>query len=250
MKIETLVEENYDKLNDNDIYIWNYIMYHKNECKTMSIQELALKCNVSHTTILRFTHKIGLEGYSELKVHLKWQEKKDNYFDDKEIDNACKDIYMTMEQLKNKDYYEMFTALDKANKIYVYGSGAVQKSAAKELRRNMIFSEKLVYIIEGKSELETILDKISKDDIFFFLSLSGNNSFMNSFALKLKLKGIKIISITVIGNNELASISNFNIQFYSHPISLKPNNFKFWPTTQFFLINELLLLKYIQYKKN
>ena len=25
MKIENLIEENYEKLNDNDIYIWNYI---------------------------------------------------------------------------------------------------------------------------------------------------------------------------------------------------------------------------------
>lgn len=132
-------------------------------------------------------------------------------------------------------------------KIYVYGSGAVQKSAAKELKRNMIFNEKLVYVLEGKSESNIIIDSLSKNDVFFLLSLSGNNSFINNFALKLKAKGVKIISVSVAGNNELASISNFNIQFYSHPILIKRNEFKFWPTTQFFFINELLVLKYIQY---
>lgn len=247
MKIENLIEENYEKLNDNDIYIWNYILHHKKECRTMSIQELASKCNVSHTTILRFTHKLGLEGYSELKIHLKWEEKGENQFDPKEIDNTCKDIIMTMEELKNRDFNEMFRTIDNADKIYIYGSGAVQKDAAKELKRNMIFSNKLVYVLEGKEETNIILEALTNKDVFFLLSFSGNNSFVNNFALKLKAKGIAIISINLVGNNELASISNFNIPFYSHSIVIKRKDFKYWTTSQFFVICELLVLKYIQY---
>ena len=168
MKIENLIEENYEKLNDNDIYIWNYILHHKKECRTMSIQELASKCNVSHTTILRFTHKLGLEGYSELKIHLKWEEKGENQFDPKEIDNTCKDIIMTMEELKNRDFNEMFRTIDNADKIYIYGSGAVQKDAAKELKRNMIFSNILVYVLEGKEETNIILEALTKRMYSFF----------------------------------------------------------------------------------
>ena len=41
MRLETLIEENYDKLNENDLSIWNFILRHKKECQTMSIQELA-----------------------------------------------------------------------------------------------------------------------------------------------------------------------------------------------------------------
>ena len=224
MKIENLIEENYEKLNDNDIYIWNYILHHKKECRTMSIQELASKCNVSHTTILRFTHKLGLEGYSELKIHLKWEEKGENQFDPKEIDNTCKDIIMTMEELKNRDFNEMFRTIDNADKIYIYGSGAVQKDAAKELKRNMIFSNKLVYVLEGKEETNIILEALTNKDVFFLLSFSGNN--------------------------ELSSISNFNIPFYSHSIVIKRKDFKYWTTSQFFVICELLVLKYIQYSMN
>ena len=38
MRLESLIKENYEKLNENDLYIWNYILHHKKECQTMSIQ--------------------------------------------------------------------------------------------------------------------------------------------------------------------------------------------------------------------
>ena len=72
MTLDKLVEDNYHQLNENDLYIWQYILHHKRECQRISIKDLARNCNVSHTSILRFTKKLGLEGFSELKVHLKW----------------------------------------------------------------------------------------------------------------------------------------------------------------------------------
>ena len=76
MKLETLVYDNYKSLNENDKYIWKYILNNKKECENMSIQDLAANCNVSHTTILRFAQKLGLNGYSELKFCLKLENNK------------------------------------------------------------------------------------------------------------------------------------------------------------------------------
>ena len=81
MTLDELVESHYDELNENDLYIWQYIFHHKTECQKMSIQQLAHACNVSHTSIIRFTKKIGLDGYSELKVYLKWSLNKQFDFD-------------------------------------------------------------------------------------------------------------------------------------------------------------------------
>ena len=41
MKLEKLINDNYDKLNENDLHIWNYLLSHKEECKSLSIQGLA-----------------------------------------------------------------------------------------------------------------------------------------------------------------------------------------------------------------
>jgi RpiR family glv operon transcriptional regulator len=248
MRLEVLIDENYEKLNENDLYIWNYILHHKKECQTMSIQDLASKCNVSHTTILRFTHKLGLQGYSEMKIHLKWEDKQQSQFDSREIEKTYDDIEKTMEVMKKRDFYDVFELLDSADRIYVYGSGAVQKNAAKDLKRSMIFGNKLVYVLEGREETNIILDALSSKDVFFLLSLSGNNLFMNDFARKLKEKGMKIISITQVGNNELASLSDVSLQFYTHPISISKNQMGLYSTAQFFLINQILLLKYLEYR--
>lgn len=250
MRLESLIEENYEKLNENDLYIWNYILHHKKECQTMSIQELASKCNISHTTILRFTQKLGLQGYSEMKIHLKWENKKNNQFDTKEIENIYKDVEKTIEVMKQRDFSDVFELFDKADRIYIYGSGSVQKNAAEDLKRSMIFGNKLFYVLEGREETKIILDVLSSNDIFLLISLSGNNVFMNEFAIKLKQKGVKIISITQVGNNELASISDISLQFYTHSFLIGQNQIEFCSTTQFFLVNQILLLKYIEYNCN
>ncbi|WP_242952607.1 hypothetical protein [Clostridium beijerinckii] len=40
--------------------------------------------------MLRFTHKLGLQGYSEMKIHFKWEDKQQNSFDNKEIEKHIK----------------------------------------------------------------------------------------------------------------------------------------------------------------
>ena len=71
MRLDELVIQYYNQLNENDIYNWNYISSHKKECEKLAIDQLAYKCNVSRTTILRFAQKLSLKGYGELKVYFK-----------------------------------------------------------------------------------------------------------------------------------------------------------------------------------
>lgn len=54
MKLEELVNKYYANLNNTDLLIWKYIYNHKKACQNYSINELAEKCNVSRTTIMRF----------------------------------------------------------------------------------------------------------------------------------------------------------------------------------------------------
>ena len=80
---QELINKHYNILNENDIYIWNYISNNKKECESLSIDNLAHKCNVSRTTILRFAQKISLKGYSELKLYLKLENQVINENDNK-----------------------------------------------------------------------------------------------------------------------------------------------------------------------
>lgn len=82
MRLEELLNQYSDRLSENDLYIWDYVEKHKKQCENMTIEELARKCNVSRTTVLRFTKKLSLKGFGEFKVHLKMEN------DDKKQDTS------------------------------------------------------------------------------------------------------------------------------------------------------------------
>lgn len=73
MLLEELVSKNLNKLNPTDLIIWRYIYVNKAECPYMSIYNIAINCNVSKTTVLRFAKKLGLDGFSDLKTMLKME---------------------------------------------------------------------------------------------------------------------------------------------------------------------------------
>ena len=86
MRLEELLNQYSDRLSENDLYIWDYVEKHKKQCENMTIEELARKCNVSRTTVLRFTKKLSLKGFGEFKVHLKMEN------DDKKQDTSKADL--------------------------------------------------------------------------------------------------------------------------------------------------------------
>ena len=70
MKLDEHINKYYHNLNENDLYIWKYIKSNREACKSLTITEMSSRCHVSRTTLSRFVHKIGFNGFSEFKVTL------------------------------------------------------------------------------------------------------------------------------------------------------------------------------------
>lgn len=102
MQLEELINKNYSQLNENDLYIWKYISTHRKECENISINQLADYCHVSRTTILRFSKRLGLKGFTELKVLLKIDNNISKYYLDG-VDTLYKTYSQYLEEIKNKD---------------------------------------------------------------------------------------------------------------------------------------------------
>lgn len=66
LKIRTL----YNSFSKTEKMIADYVLENREEIIYMSVTELAEKCKVSETTIIRFCRKIGLKGYQEFKLVL------------------------------------------------------------------------------------------------------------------------------------------------------------------------------------
>lgn len=89
MRLEELVNKYYDKLNENDKMIWQYIQANKKKCCDISIEELAEICCISRATISRFTQKLSFDGFREFKLHLKLECEKDSTQDQLLLEDVC-----------------------------------------------------------------------------------------------------------------------------------------------------------------
>lgn len=248
MTIEELVNLHYDKLNQNDLYIWRYIYNNKKECCSLTIDELGSKCNVSRTTILRFAQKLSLKGYSELKVYLNWD------LSNKEeegilIEQAFGAYEKAIVDIKKKDFTDICGKIHKAKRVFIYGTGLVQKSVAEELKRIFLSAQKYFYIVGGSNEMSILLNTIEQDDLVIFISMSGQSNEVTTFAKTLKVINVPSISITRLIDNELARLCTENLYISTANISLG-NGHSYETTTMLFVLVEILFLKYCVYCTN
>ncbi len=180
MILTDLVSENYDKLSKNDLKIYSYIMLDKDKFLSINIKELADILGLVPSSIVSFAKKIGLDGYSELRYIVKWSNTSDSKFDDNEIEYTKNDLLLTMTMMISLNLENLFEDLNNAKHIYVIASGYTQKNAADELKRNFLTVDKMVYVIDNAMP-DILLDKITRNDVVFAFTLSGENNDMINF---------------------------------------------------------------------
>ncbi len=247
MTLEEIIHTNYDKLNENDFYIWQYIYHHKEECQKMSIQQLAKACNVSHSTIIRFTKKIGLDGYSELKYYLKWSLNKKSKFSHQTLNNVTDELRETVDMMKNRDLDKILQLINDAKHIYIYSTGDVQRHTAKELKREFIYCKKTIYVIEGETEIDSVLRYSTKDDIFILISFSGDNEIVVTLAKALQGMKIPTIGIAIDKKNLLSQYVDEYIGFKTSTFQTGYFNNEYYCSVHYFLIANMLFLRYLEY---
>lgn len=247
MNLEELVNSRLNKLNPTDLIVWRYIYANKKECCYISIYDLANACNVSRTTILRFAKKLGLDGFSDLKMMLKMEisqaREKPSIDIAKATMNLCQHVG---EEIAKQDFTRLNKLIYKAKRIFVYASGHVQKNVASEILRLFVNCNIFVYEIKGSDEFRTALKFVNDEDLFILISLSGESSEVVELAQKLHLCKIPIISLTRLKSNTLATLSTENI--YVTPVELPAaTDVEYKSMVGFFLAVEMWFVSYSQY---
>ena len=247
MRLEELINAHKEFLNPTDLTIWKYIFNHRKQAGQMSVHELAKACAVSSATLVRFAKKIGLRGYSELRAAINFEKSAPL----KQKSNALaglKNFYaQTVENLLKRDYGNANKLLYGAKRIFAFSSGYVQDNVVQEMKRIFLEHKILVYQIVGIGELDSIIDSLTEDDLFIFVSLSGESPVVLKFAERLKIKGVPSISITQLSDNTLASLSTANLYISPARFQIYGENddgAQFFTLIPFFILIEIWYLKY------
>jgi RpiR family glv operon transcriptional regulator len=249
MRFEEIANAHYHELNDNDRYILHIINQDRKGCQGRSINELAQRCHVSRTTILRFAQKLGFEGYSALKAFLSFEDEHEVAVQG-EADLAA-GLYRDMETLKSQattpQMAKICGMIDQAERIFVYGTGATQKELAKELQRIFMRIRKYVQTVDGEAEMDNLLADLRPGDLMVLISYSGMNVFLQGIIRQLAVKGVPYVSITKLSENLLAREAAAAVYVPVTPIQLASGEYN--STALFFAAVDLIMRRYVEYMR-
>ena len=246
MTLSELVSKNYDVLNENDFYIYQYIVHHQKEVQKMTIYELAEQCNISHTSILRFAKKLGLDGFGELKVYLKWELNRKKSFDRDKVSLIVGEYNDIINDLLHKDMEELLERIHNAKRVYIYATEQAQYQVAQEMKREFIHSGKLMVVVDGLAELDFLLMQALKDDFFIIISQFGDNESAVCLAKALKNLNIPSLGIALNYKSELAKYVDYYIGYKTEWIQIGKEE-QYHCSVPLFLIANMLFIKYIEF---
>ena len=195
MKIDELINKNYDKLTQNDHQIFNYIIKNQQECKEMTCEQIADKCHVSRTTLLRFCRKLDLNSFAELKYVLKLSDSEVYENTNLDIEEACQTYHKIIDEIKEHQYKNVCSLIYNAETIYIYGTGNAQKAEAEEFKRIFLSAGKCVIDLFDLGEVQFIQNKFADKDLFVIISLSGETAEGIQILKAIESTKIKTLSI-------------------------------------------------------
>ena len=134
-KISLNIKVLYDEMGKAEKRIADWIFENPGKIISLSIVELAELCRCSEATIVRFSKRLGLSGYQELKISLASEgggssislsiTEDDSPFD--MYQKICNDIYLSFEMTKKSLNPEALALackkISEANKIVIFGLG-------------------------------------------------------------------------------------------------------------------------------
>lgn len=245
--IQNLIIQNYASFTDSDKYIAKYILNHSEKVLTSTIEELAEYCSVSKSTIIRFTKKLNLDGFSELKVLLKLNALQLGNMDEEFIQRIAANDIQIIEYFRDYNFTPIIQMLDQAPTIYAYGTGSFQRSFIKEFQRLFMHIGIWVRIIDSHGEFDVAIQLMKENDCLVVVSSSGEISRFEYHYDLLKLKGVKILSFTNSSNNSLAYKSHYNISTSLNRETLH-NQYYFDNIVTLYTPLKMLFAKYIDYQ--
>lgn len=223
------LKEYQESFTKNEKKISNFLLENTDAIKVLNTYDLAIKCDVSQASVVRFAKKLGFKGFPEFKIALagdlamRNNEKEINIiydeiqFDDSTETLAKKVVYENIKSVE--DTYKILNfeeiekaakTIDKANRIFILGAGFSGIIARDfqyklwELGKNVIF--------ETDQHIQlTNASTAGEGDVVFVISYSGQTLDIYQSILEFKDRGVKVITLTKFATNPIKDIGDISL---------------------------------------
>lgn len=222
------LQNNLDKLSNYEQIIAKYILQHPQQVLSMNSKELSMKCAVSQATVYRLCDKLGISGFSELKIkisaymddYLKNNQEFDFDFPIKQFqthyeiigkikEDYQKTINITADMFNLDELRLVITEMKKAKQVDIYTSAGNIYFA---LNFKFQMQEIGVNVNVPIDEYQQRLLAASGDNNHFaiIISFQGRGILSNILPKILKEKQTKMLLISAYGYN----FKNFDPDYY------------------------------------
>lgn len=222
-----LIKQNFDNYTSSETKIAEYILKNPKELYKLSALELAHLTDTSSASIIRFSKKLGFEGFQELKLELAKEESDhkntNNQYGYINTEDSIKDIMLkvgnknidaikdTLDLLDISELEAAVTSIINAKNIYIFGIG-VSALIALDLQYKLMRINKNTFMYLDSHMQLSSASNIDSKDIAIAISYSGRTKEVYKCISKAKANGAKCISITKYGRNPISESSHIKLQ--------------------------------------
>lgn len=245
MRLEALINKNYDLLTANDREIANTIFREKKAVREMNSTQLSSFLNISRTTLVRFMKKLGIATFAEFRLLLEEEQGSRNVmsFGMRDILNH---YHAVIDELKKHDYSQVCRMIAGADTIYLYGSGNEQKAVAEEFKRIFLIFGKYCVDLFDFGEVEFARERFKENDLFVAISLSGESSEAIRVMRCVQGSEIRTLSLTRWANNSLARMCQENLYVGTRTV-YQTERESYEMVAAFYILLDILTVRYLEY---
>lgn len=202
----------------------DYVLAHGNEVIHMPITELAYRCSVSETSIMRFCRVAGMNGYQDFRLMLSSalaseectmpEEAKNRDEDSRHIHKIYSRFHTiiqgTMEMLKPEKLKTIAKYFHEASQVYLFGSRDAMHVTANACQMLMRSLRKGRSVADGYSQ-SLLAETVSRGDLVFLLSVRADDQELYRLAERARHGQAKLVSISCCGPTPLDSLCSVSL---------------------------------------
>jgi len=245
--------QNQEGFSDTERMIANYLLENSRDVGALSTRQLAAKTYTSSAAIVRFSQKLGFEGYTEFKVQFlaeimqgtgipkeRFITESDTVPDviDKVLNIGQNALLDTRAMLEQADVNRAIHYLRNAAYIGFHAMGD-NVSLARMGAANFIMVGKYVSVHDSMNLQFMEVYGARKDYVAIIISRTGENKFLLEIARRLVEQGNPIICITANSKSTLATLASVTFR------AVTANTLEEFGPRQFMMgVNYILLVLY------
>lgn len=218
-KISLKIKMLYNTMGNAEKNIADWISKNPGKIISLSIVELAEKCHCSEATIVRFSKRLGLSGYQELKISLASEgggsavnthiTAEDSAYE--MYEKVCNDIYLALEMTKRSlNPEEIGLAAKKicsADKIVIFGLGNSASIAMDASHKFLRAGLNAVSYSDNHMQV-IVASHLTPNDVVIGISHSGSSKDIVEALKKAREHGAATIAITNNGKSPILEHSD------------------------------------------